>query len=263
MITIKKDRTVYMPYSDRHIGFENDHLVETRYFELEDTDKSDFSFKLDIGNTFDIIDLTKSPHPFKEEAFVLKWTIARGVLNKGVIKAQLRAFNSDDERVWHSAIMEFVVEESINATTLLSQEKTITELEQLEERVTVAVENAESSALTAATAKEIAIGQAAAAKENADALSAEIVRMDNAFLGVSQHFQELDDHLTNMDNPHTVTASQVGAYTKAEAEERFLSRFVTADLENRITGVEAQIGDIDVALDGIIALQNELAGGGV
>ena len=57
MITVRKNRSVHIPQSDRQIGFENDHLVETRYFEITDPDILDFSFKLDIKNTMDIVDL--------------------------------------------------------------------------------------------------------------------------------------------------------------------------------------------------------------
>ena len=59
MITVKADRTVYIPASERHIGFENDNLTTRRLFEICDESLAEFNFKLDIKNTLDIIDLQK------------------------------------------------------------------------------------------------------------------------------------------------------------------------------------------------------------
>ena len=88
-------------------------------------------------------------------------------------------------------------------------------------------------------------------------------------------------HVTDIDNPHNVTADQVGTYTTVEIEaliERAvgnvdLSDYYTKDetdnlfgeyippLENNINALDERVGNIDTALDSILAIQNELIGG--
>ena len=77
-------------------------------------------------------------------------------------------------------------------------------------------------------------------------------------------------HEQNEYNPHKVTAEQVGAYSKAEADqkEKDLSERLEGVLtwfqdgililEKKVVELEDKVADIDVALDNILAVQNGL-----
>ena len=159
MITVKSDRTAYISQGDRHIGYENAHLVEERLFEICDASLVDFSYKLDIKNTLDIVDL--KPVTKTEDTVIVKWEITSSVIGDGgIIKVQLRAFDESGERVWHSEVMDFFADASINAEKEANQERILSEFEQLETRVDAAVRRIESSAQEAKT-------DSATAKENA------------------------------------------------------------------------------------------------
>ena len=58
---------------------------------------------------------------------------------------------------------------------------------------------------------------------------------------------EGNGHIADEENPHNVTASQVGAYDKKEIDEK---------LDN----LEEKVGSIDTALDAILAIQSEVVG---
>lgn len=148
MITINKDRKAYIPESDRFIGYENDNLVETRLFEICDDELSDFHFKLDIAETLDIIDLEKTT--LNGEKTVLLWKISSAAIGKGgVIRVQLRAFDSEGNKVWHSQVMDFIARESINAQKNSDEEHILSEFEQIEIRATNAASVAQQYATNA------------------------------------------------------------------------------------------------------------------
>lgn len=210
MITIKQDRTAYIPELDRHIGFEKDHLVETRYFEITAPELFEFSFKLDIENTSDIVDL--APVGKTDGHLVLAWNITEGVLgDSGVVTAQLRAFNREGTRVWHSACMEFIVGHSVGAVKEAETERNLSEFEQLETRVQAAVLTAESAGKSAADARD----EAAAALED-------IQQTAEQFESLTGGFEEIaasaSAHYADTQNPHAVSAAQVGAYGKNETD---------------------------------------------
>ena len=83
--------------------------------------------------------------------------------------------------------------------------------------------------------------------------------------------QSLQAHIENRDNPHDVTAEQVGAYTKEEVDKKLENIDVSIDIDKELnsssdnaianSAVTKALGDIDTALDKIIAIQNELKGG--
>lgn len=273
MITINTDRTAYIPESDRHIGFENDNLVETRYFEIADEDISDFSFKLDMAETLDIIDLEKIT--LDDGKCVLVWKITSGAINKsGVIRAQLRAFDASGEKVWHSQIMEFVADASVNGEKQLDDERIISEFEQLEIRVTGAVNGAQASANAAAThasiAKNASDAASLSAKEASDsAVEAEKCRAaSEGYCGKSEEYAQtaeavLDDikeifgdgnnisgmaqeHYENKENPHDVTASQTGAYTKEDADGLFVTK---SEFEGIYEDAPFSLTDFEYSLD--------------
>ncbi len=224
MIIIRKDRSVYIPESDRHIGFENDHLVESRLFQINDKSLFGFSFKLDIKNTLDIVDLV--PYKLTDDTIILRWDISAPVIGGGgIITAQLRAFDTEGERVWHSAVFELVSEPSVNAEKAANEERIITEFEQLETRVQSAVEDIEDSVLQAQNfAKEASdkCNEAKIAKEDVDATAQRLLELEADFEQMTGGYEVISGdakkHYENTANPHGVTASQTGAYTCGEVD---------------------------------------------
>lgn len=245
MITINKDRTVYIPESDRHIGFENDHLVETRYFDITDEDILSFNFKLDMANTKDIVDIEKVT--LDDGKCVLVWKITSAVIGEGgIIPVQLRAFDETGEKVWHSHIMEFVADKSVNGEKQIDDERIISEFEQLEARVTNAVREAENMADTASEYKndaesarndaesyselakqseqaakkscDRAEGYAESSSELADAVISTAERFEEVFGNAGEYAGKAETHYADKENPHAVTASQVNAYSKEEID---------------------------------------------
>ena len=207
MIRIKKDRSAVIPDTERHIGFENDHLVETRLFCIEDTALADFTFKLDIENT-DVVSLT--PVAASEAAvsgMLLEWSVTRDALGSGgLICAQLRAFDADGNRVWHSEKMEFTAGESVHTAANASNPATITEFEQIEKKVTQALASMD------------------AVYDDVMGKYSEIVQMGEdytvAMKAVNTLSEQAGAHYADKANPHGVTAAQVGAYTKAETDDK-------------------------------------------
>ncbi len=226
MILIKKDRSAVIPGAERHIGFENDHLVEKRFFCVEDTALADFTFKLDIDNT-DVVSLT--PVTASEAALsgmLLEWNITRDALGSGgVICAQLRAFDADGNRVWHSEKMEFTAGESVHAVTEASAPATITEFEQIEKKVTQALASMD------------------AVYDDVTGKYSEIVQMGEdytaAMKAVDTLSEQADAHYADKANPHGVTAAQVGAYTKAETDGKITALTNKYELIETITLTEA------------------------
>lgn len=276
MIVIRKDRSVYIPESDRHIGFENDHLVESRLFQINDASLFGFSFKLDIKNTLDIVDLV--PFELTEDTMILRWDISAPVIGDGgIITAQLRAFDANGDRVWHSAAFELVSEPSVNAEKAANEERIITEFEQLEARVQSAVEGIEDSALQAQNfAKEASdrCDEAKQAKESVEATAERLLELESDFEHMTGGYEVISNdakmHYENAGNPHGVTASQTGAYTRVQVDGMLAlkaevnhTHTITAQQTGAYTKaeVDAKIGYIDTALDSIIAIEEELIGG--
>ena len=262
MITINKDRTAYIPENDRHIGFENDNLVETRYFDIADDDVSDFHFKLDIADTLDIIDLEKET--LEDGRCVLVWKITSTVIGEGgIIRAQLRAFDENGERVWHSHIMDFLADSSVNGEKLIDDERTLSEFEQLEARVTSAVGAAESFSNTAYSYAVIAENhkdnamfsgkQAEASAESAkefcntaeeyasdvkDAesrIASEIAGFEESYGNASVQAQKANKHYTDKNNPHGVTAKQIGAAEDSHIHENYDRHTANTENPHRVT----------------------------
>lgn len=281
MITIKQNRKAFIPECDRSLGFENDHLVEKRYFEICIPEICGFSFKLDIKNTLDTVDLKKVSED--GEKCVLLWEITSSALGTGgTVSVQLRAFDSGSERVWHSAVMEFSANPSVNAEKQAVGERTLTEFEQLESRVTDGVNSAESyaeksaekakeaedsaesakvSALSAQNYSQISLAssensaehselaeayanQAKSALEETARISLEFDKKSDA---VQNFIGETQAHTASSGNPHGVTASQTGAYSKTETDG-LLSKKADADdifiCESRtLTDFSRTVGD--------------------
>ena len=231
MIRIKKDRSAVIPDTERHIGFENDHLIETRLFCIEDTALADFTFKLDIENT-DVVSLT--PVAASEAAvsgMLLEWPVTRDALGSGgLICAQLRAFDADGNRVWHSEKMEFTAGESVHTAANASDPATITEFEQIEKKVTQALASMD------------------AVYDDVTGKYSEIVQMGEDYTAAMKAVDTLSEqagaHYADKANPHEVTAAQVGAYTKTETDGKIAE--AVAPVESDITALEGTVsGKLD------------------
>ena len=217
MIIIKKDRSASIPQTERLIGFENDHLVEKRLFYVVDPSLNGFTFKLDVENTSDIVSLTPVTDSAVDALFqesgetpsgvLLQWDITRGVLEDGgIITVQLRAFDTEGKHIWHSEKMDFIAGTSVKATEEASSEATLTEFEQIEMRV------------------DKALADVDAAKGDITDKYNEIVQLGDAYQEAMENVgtleQETAAHYADRDNPHEVTAEQVGTYKKAEIDAK-------------------------------------------
>ena len=226
MIRIKKDRSAVIPDTERHIGFENDHLIETRLFCIEDTALADFTFKLDIENT-DVVSLTPvAASEATVSGMLLEWPVTRDALGSGgLICAQLRAFDADGNRVWHSEKMEFTAGESVHTATNASDPATITEFEQIEKKVTQALASMD------------------AVYDDVTGKYSEIVQMGEDYTAAMKAVDTLSEqagaHYADKANPHGVTAEQVGAYTKAETDGKITALTNPYELIETITLTEA------------------------
>ena len=229
MIRIKKDRSAIIPDTERHIGFENDHLIETRLFCIEDTALADFTFKLDIENT-DVVSLT--PVAASEAAvsgMLLEWPVTRDALGSGgLICAQLRAFDADGNRVWHSEKMEFTAGESVHTAANASDPATITEFEQIEKKVTQALASMD------------------AVYDDVTGKYSEIVQMGEDYTAAMKAVDTLSEqagaHYADKANPHEVTAAQVGAYTKTETDGKIAE--AVAPVEDAVAGKLDKVTEI-------------------
>ncbi len=202
MITIYKNRHAYVPEEDRFLGFENDHLVESRLFCVEDERLKEYVFKLDIAETGNIVDLVRIAD--ETNALVLRLDVTQALLGEGgTLTAQLRAFDAAGTHVWHSECMRFSAGYSVHATEDASNEHVISEFEQLEVRAEA----------TLAEAKEYAEQTEALYTEVKDTSTALTERMDTLSTPLTQH-------TTSTTNPHSVTAAQVGAYAKNEVYKK-------------------------------------------
>ncbi len=87
----------------------------------------------------------------------------------------------------------------------------------------------------------------------------------NAFNEAIYAQQLIDEHMLARDNPHNVTAQQVGALTEDQTREIAYNIFVASEEYNTLLGdvriLQEQAGDVEAALDAILAIQNELIGG--
>ena len=207
MITIKPDRSAFIPQGEELIGYENDHGAMTRVFVIKETLPEDCAFRIDVENTSDIIIPEKTSLP--DGRTVLTWTITSAVTQTaGVITVQLRAFDTDGTLIWHSAPIDFRCERSVHAVNEASTDPIITEFEQIEQRVEEAAEHCEDCA---------------------DEAAATLQELIDEVGDVSDTIRELGEHLLDTDNPHEVTAAEVGAYTKSETDTLLNGKLPVSD----------------------------------
>lgn len=189
MIKINGRKAIMSP-NERKIGFENDNAVESRCFLISDPSLVGFSFKLDTDSG-NIIDLEKKISEDGKSA-VLTWNITSGMLSDGNIVAQLRAYNENTEQIWHSELMFFIVQGSLNAVSGVT-DREISEFEEIEQRVTAL--------------KEAAKAYSEAAQASAQEVITDISSLSGA---VSSMSDALSEHSESTSNPHGVTKAQVG-----------------------------------------------------
>ncbi|WP_270331525.1 pyocin knob domain-containing protein [Lactococcus lactis] len=68
----------------------------------------------------------------------------------------------------------------------------------------------------------------------------------------SELTNKVDSHINNKSNPHAVTASQVGAYTKTEADAKFATSQSLTDLSNKVIANKGNLAsgtDLDNVID--------------
>lgn len=73
----------------------------------------------------------------------------------------------------------------------------------------------------------------------------------------------IDDHLADTTNPHGVTCEQIGAVTQEHhgGDIQMVMDEIALQVENLEYLISDRVGDIETALDSIIAIQNDLIGG--
>ena len=251
MIRINKDRSVYVPESDRHIGFENDNLVETRFFEILDSDLFGFSFKLDIKNNMNICDLV--PYAETEESRIYSWEIkSADIGGGGTIQTQIRAFDASGERVWHSEWIEFASDSSINASKEADDESIITEFEQLEVRVQTAINTIEASAENArndANSALLSAQNSAVSEENAfdsaNVSESNAKQAENFAKAAQESAMQAKNIADNIQYP------DIDTMLDASSQNAISNSAVSAEFAK----VEQNIGMVDQALDRIIEIQ--------
>ena len=267
-------RKIYIPQSDKILGFQGDNLCETRCFLITDKNVSGLSFKLDVLEYNCCIDLEKEQ---TQGGVLLTWNITSSVMqNAGMLNVQLRGFDTQNELVWHSEIETFFVADSVNASKCI-EDVALTEFEQIEKRATSAKNEAASFALTAKEYAEKSQGFS----ENCDKCVKDCEDNVQAFSDI------MNTHKQDTSNPHHVTAEQVGACTKIEAVEIVYDvvedayrdlrghlsmhtdstdnpHHVTAEQVGAYTKqeVDVKIGDISSALDELHAYAQSVISGG-
>lgn len=239
---IVQGRNMCIPPAEKKLGFVGDNLVESRVFEIKDASLFGMEFRADIDNTHETVYLEKQMM-HDGSTLHLKWDItSAAVRNAGILTFQLRAFETDSDKVWHSEKDFFYVEDSVDVEGDMT-EKEISEFSAIEKNVTLMHEQAREYA-------ESAKNSAEKAKENSELAHTHSAyditeNQDRQFVTQNdkQRWNGVCEHTENKTNPHNVTPSQIGAYTKNE--------------------IDGMFGDMDTALDAILSLQEHYIGGGV
>lgn len=251
---IVKNRELIIPREEFNIGTNYDTNTEVRSFTLPrvttgGVDLASLSFKLDIkyaNGGLDSSDLVKET---TEDNIVLTWTITSSMLQvPGTVLIQLRATDEDGNVKWTSYQGATFVEDAINVPA--HYEGSLSELEQLESRVTSVLEG-ESSRVAAEEARaEAEEGRVSAEEGRVSAeqsrVEAEQSRVDTEAQRVAtfnaNEAQRASTFATNEANRQSVaegTESQ-RASTFAANEQGRIDTFNTneADRENRVAALE-------------------------
>lgn len=163
------NREMMFPNREQYIGNTGDSNSEIRTFRINrllpgGVDIAHLNFKLDLqycNGEKDACDLKKE---VSDEYIILHWEIVSEILQvPGPIFANVRAYDDVGEVRWSSYKGVFYAEESID--TPGEYEKNLTELEEIELKLTFLEESAKASKEAAETAKEDAEEAAAEAKK--------------------------------------------------------------------------------------------------
>ena len=241
------DRTAYIPEYERVIGCVNDNLVEMREFYVFDSSLSDFDFKLSVQNpdgSENVIDLEKE---VSSDAVILKWEIERAHLKgAGIMPAQLYATKSagDDILKWHTLnILNFEVNLSIPEGEAF-ESIAPSEIEQLEQRITTAKNDAQQAAadaLEAGTAAMYARESAESARDEAvlSARQAESILVKTPYIGDNGNWFVWD----NDKNAFSDSGIEAGGRFRVTwAEEELLNEDMGVDFKNYNNGVVTNEG---------------------
>lgn len=150
---IVSDRTLHIPPSEKRLGFTGDNRVESRVFEIKDTDLFSMEFRIDIEgkkNAFSAV--PEKTFSSDNGTLYLCLDITSAMLvETGTITFQLRGFDTEGDRVWHSEKNFFYVSDAVGE----GEEYTEQELSQFEiieknvaslyERARECAENAEQN----------------------------------------------------------------------------------------------------------------------
>lgn len=290
---IVSGRRLLIPSGEKHIGFTGDNLVEKRIFAINNKSIFDFEFRVDLKNTGETIIPQKKLSDDGEFLF-LKWDITAAVLkNTPMVEFQLRGFEADGERVWHSEKSSFYTSDSVDAQKEITQEE-LDEFHVLEKQAAVYRNEVQAFASQAEgfcneaqsfsneaesfkNAAEAFSNQAGAfaqqslkdytelkngvytKTETDDKIKSDIAsvivqefgRDDTKVMSqkavvellqlVTEGIEESIDALDKgkADSNHVHTAENVGAYTKAEIDEKFKNLYYTEDV--KLTDVTALV----------------------
>lgn len=294
---IISDRKMLIPSAERHIGFTGDNLVETRIFVI--TDKSLFSmeFRIDIQNTKETV-ITGKKFSDDGETMFITWDITSAIVkNVPVVEIQLRGFDTDSDRVWHSEKECFQVSSSVEADKEITQEQ-MSEFHVLEQQASKHSNDARTFCEQALEyrneAQDLAqqslsdytqIRENTYTKEETDnRISGIIVQEpgEDATKVMSQKFltellinicEGFDYNIVELENKIQTglngKANKNDVYTKSEVYTKDeIFTYVNGEvgtmgmgLDERCNQIDAKIGDIDAALDELHNYAQSLIGG--
>ena len=278
-----KGRKLCVPQGEKFIGFEGDNLVETRYFKITDKELFDMEFRADIGNTGETVYLEKDMS--QDDCIVLSMPICAAIVkNTPHFKYQLRAIETNGDRVWHSEKSFFVCSTAYDAHKELDEEM-LDEFHRLEKLAQEHRNDAEHFADSVIQMSETISETGLEVSENmektktlhdeAQSARDEAVSAKNDAVNAKNIAEEMlnkcsIDYGELKDNVYT--KSEIDAYLKSKADSADVS-FELAALNFNMAGlptfdtvytkgeVDNLIGNMDAALDELHSYALSLIGG--
>ena len=146
---IISNRKLIIPQGERHIGFTGDNLVETRVFAITDKSLFNMEFRIDLEKTKETV-IAEKKLSDDGETLYLTWNITSAVLkNMPAAEFQIRGFETDGEKVWHSEKGCFFVSSSVDVESEITPEQ-LSEFQILEQNAASYCNNAQAQASLAA-----------------------------------------------------------------------------------------------------------------
>ncbi len=210
MITVS-GRKLLIPPSEKRIGFTGDNKVETRIFEISDRNLFNMDFRIEAGS----IGRTIVPdRQMSEDGAKLRlvWTVTGASLClSGMLTFQLRGFEPDGDRIWHSDKAFFYVSESFSNGEELA-ETDVGALLEIEKRVAALSAEAEQSRKAA---DESRISAEQAARDSAVAFGAIEDFTKSSVETLTASFEDVLDHVENNDDYIYLLSEKIGAIDTA------------------------------------------------